>query len=73
MKSFFYKTKNILSVFATVMFLQYPAFAKDLSVSFIDIGQGDSELIELPEGKNILIDAGDKDAGDKLISYLKKT
>ncbi|MFN8578415.1 MAG: helix-hairpin-helix domain-containing protein [Candidatus Sericytochromatia bacterium] len=46
-------------------------FAQDMNVNFIDIGQGDSELIQLPDGKNILIDAGDKDATDKLVKFLK--
>jgi len=31
---------------------------RDLVVSFIDVGQGDSILVETPEGKNILIDGG---------------
>ncbi len=31
---------------------------RDLAVSFIDVGQGDSILVETPEGKNILIDGG---------------
>lgn len=36
-----------------------PTFAgRDLVVSFIDVGQGDSILMETPEGKNILIDGG---------------
>nr|HQC83913.1 hypothetical protein [Bacilli bacterium] len=30
-----------------------------LSVHYLDVGQGDSEFIELPNGENILIDAGE--------------
>ena len=33
-----------------------------LVVRFLDIGQGDSELIELPDGETILIDSGDRGA-----------
>lgn len=31
---------------------------RPLKVHFVDIGQGDSEYIELPNGKNVLIDGG---------------
>ncbi len=38
---------------------------------FIDVGQGDSEFIELPGGKCILIDAGDNEHGQKVVDYIK--
>ncbi|MPQ44965.1 ComEC/Rec2 family competence protein [Clostridium tarantellae] len=41
-----------------------------MDVSYIDIGQGDSELIQV-NGKNLLIDAGPTKSADKLIKYLK--
>ena len=44
----------------------------ELTVHFIDIGQGDSELIVLPDGRTILIDAGDNKYGDTVVNYLKK-
>lgn len=43
-----------------------------MRVHFIDVGQGDSILIETPQKKNILIDGGEPDAGKQLISYLKE-
>ncbi len=44
----------------------------DLDIHFIDVGQGDSTLIVLPNDKTILIDAGTQTAGEKVVSYLKK-
>ena len=41
----------------------------DFSVHFIDVGQGDSTLI-LSDGYAILIDAGENDKGDEVLSYL---
>ena len=43
----------------------------DLLVHFIDIGQGDATLIELPNDEVALIDGGPRDSSDKLIKYLK--
>lgn len=43
----------------------------NLFVHYIDVGQGDSELIQV-NGMNILIDTGEKDKSDDLISYLNK-
>ncbi len=44
----------------------------DYSVHFIDVGQGDSSLIEFPDGKNMLIDTGDdkSEIRDVLFNYL---
>jgi competence protein ComEC len=33
-------------------------FPKDLTVHFMDVGQGDAALVQTPTGKNILIDTG---------------
>jgi competence protein ComEC len=44
--------------------------SENLTVHFIDVGQGDSELI-LFNGKNVLIDAGDQDSGPRVTSYLR--
>lgn len=44
---------------------------KEISIHFIDVGEGDSTLINLPDGKNILIDAGSPAAGPGLVKYLR--
>ncbi|ETT85254.1 MBL fold metallo-hydrolase [Viridibacillus sp. FSL R5-0477] len=45
--------------------------ASDVLVHIIDIGQGDSILIQSKK-ENILIDAGNKGAGDEVVAYLQK-
>jgi len=42
-----------------------------LAVHFIDVGQGDSILIQNPDNEFILIDTGEKDQYEKLSSYLE--
>lgn len=44
--------------------------AGQLTVHFIDVGQGDSILIQTPS-QNILIDGGPKAAGSSVVSYIK--
>lgn len=44
----------------------------EMQVHFIDVGQGNSILIESPSGKTMLIDGGVKGAGQQIVSYLKE-
>ena len=48
-----------------------PKKSGELRVHFIDIGQGDSALIESPTGKRILVDSGPSRSKKKLDAYLK--
>ncbi|AXU72547.1 TPA: MBL fold metallo-hydrolase [Clostridioides difficile] len=43
-----------------------------LSIHMIDVGQGDSILVQTPTNKNILIDGGDEDSENIIISYLRQ-
>lgn len=43
---------------------------EDLQIHFIDVGQGDSILIR-SDGYNILIDAGENNKGQTVVSYLQ--
>ncbi len=43
-----------------------------MQVSFFDVGQGDCELIVLPDGKTILIDAGESKSANDIISFLEE-
>ena len=45
--------------------------ASALRVHFIDVGQGDSVLIQTPSGNTILIDGGPKKSATSLVSYIK--
>jgi competence protein ComEC len=42
-----------------------------LVVSFLDVGQGDCELLQMPTGENVLIDAGDTDQGARVVALLR--
>ncbi len=43
----------------------------DLTIHYIDVGQGDSALIQ-SGGKSLLIDTGSYDIGDAVLSVLRK-
>lgn len=42
-----------------------------LVVSYLDVGQGDSIFVELPNNQTMLIDAGVNGVGEKIINYIK--
>lgn len=42
----------------------------EMKVHFIDVGQGDSIFIELPDDKTMLIDASEREYADKITTYI---
>lgn len=70
MKSLLYVSSVILMIFT------WPAQTESapllpMNVHFIDVGQGDSILIQTPGNKTILVDGGPQEAGKKVTSYLQ--
>jgi competence protein ComEC len=49
-----------------------PPSGKDLQVHVLDIGQGDSILITSPEGKHVLVDAGNNGDGKIILDALSR-
>ena len=43
----------------------------NLKVHFLDVGQGDSILVQFPDGENMLIDAGPSESSQYIVSYIK--
>lgn len=54
-----YKTNNF-----------YTNMESSLKVHYIDVGQGDCSVIELPDGKVFLIDAGTEESKENIVNYL---
>jgi len=46
-------------------------FTRDLTVHFIDVGQADSILIQLPNGQTMLIDGGESRDANNIMSYMR--
>ncbi len=74
-------TKKIFRLLLTIIFLAsliiiciypFPSYSKDLKISFIDIGPGESTLIEFPGKEKMLIDGGGGmgvyDVGENILS-----
>ncbi len=64
-------------VFVLLVIMTIPIHSSEdpglgLTIHFIDVGQGDSALIQLPSGQTILIDAGDGRAAGKVVGYLNQ-
>ena len=47
-----------------------PSEYQELKVHFLDVGQGDSCFIELPNKEAMLIDAGESEYGDSIVIYI---
>ncbi|RQW79515.1 MAG: MBL fold metallo-hydrolase [Methanothrix sp.] len=60
----------LLSVLIVAISAATVSATENLTVHFLDVGQGDSELLQF-DGKNVLIDAGTSDMGPRVESYLR--
>ncbi|MCL1874867.1 MAG: MBL fold metallo-hydrolase [Synergistaceae bacterium] len=58
---------------ALILFFSPIVFAGEIELHVIDVGQGESMLFKLPAGEIILIDGGPTDAGERVVSYLKRS
>jgi len=64
------KFTPIFTLVCLILVISTIASATDLKIHFIDVGQGDSILLQSGE-KNMLVDAGPRESGSKVVSYLK--
>jgi len=65
----------LLTLFGSLFvsgFFASAAPSNNLKVSFIDVGEGDSILIQDETGFNVLIDGGEPLAGPKVIDYMRE-
>ncbi|WP_051569401.1 ComEC/Rec2 family competence protein [Alkaliphilus transvaalensis] len=60
----------ILSFTTSSNFFTGVSASSNLQVHFIDVGQGDAILVNLPNGQNMMIDAGDNQYGSTVVNYL---
>lgn len=60
----------LLSILIAILFSATVNASNNLTVHFLNVGQGDSELIQF-NNKNVLVDGGIKDMGSRVESYLR--
>jgi len=62
----------ILLLIATPVFQENITATAPLIVTFIDVGQGDSCWLHLPNGDDVLVDGGKARAGPTVVAYLNE-
>ena len=65
------KELKVLCLIFFAIFISCSPCLGVLTVHFIDVGEGDCILIQMPNSKNILVDTGNLSAGYKVVKYLK--
>ncbi|MDR1774083.1 MAG: MBL fold metallo-hydrolase [Clostridioides sp.] len=74
-KLFYLITKNLFCTIITISIITFIVGCDKeclLVIDIIDVGQGDSILIQTPNNKNILVDGGDENSDRTVESYLRK-
>jgi beta-lactamase superfamily II metal-dependent hydrolase len=64
------KGLKVFHVILLAIFINYSPCFGVLVVHFIDVGEGDCILIQMPDNKNILVDTGNLSVGYKVEKYL---
>jgi len=64
-------TEEFIHFLFNIEFPQADSFNRDLTIHYIDVGQADSTLIQLPNGENMLIDGGEATNASSIMSYLR--
>ncbi len=77
LNNFYKNIHQIFFIFFIIMFLllsfyNNSIYADNLNCYFLDVGQGDATLIELPNDKTMLIDGAKNNKANFLIDYIKK-
>ena len=68
----------LLVVFAIAIIISYSPSNEDINIitdfqiHYLDVGQADSSVVFLPDGKTMLIDGGNQDDGRFISSYIRK-
>lgn len=62
-------------IIAVIYFANYnpelPVADNNLVVRFVDVGQGDCEIVQFPDGRNIIIDGGTNETSSELVNAIK--
>ena len=74
--SFFFASEiekflNIDGSYATNQVSEKEISKGGFEVTYLDVGQGNSAFVRLPDGKTILIDGGNTMYGDEICTFLK--